>query len=33
MIIPDLALFGNYLNENNDRSIRKIISPFRVANH
>ena len=28
MIIPDLALFGNYLNENNDRSIRKIISPI-----
>ena len=33
MIITDLAFFGKYLNENNDRSIRKIISPFRVANH
>lgn len=33
MIITDLALFGNYLNENNDRSIKKIISPFRVFNH
>ena len=32
-IKPSVDYLSNYLNENNDRSIRKIISPFRVFNH